>query len=339
MWLSRRHTGILDQLIDIYARTHHAVSSRDLSARLPFSDSTLRKDLQWLEARGFVTKANASAGRIPTNLALKYYLRQALLNLDDRLEPAPAPVMKGQDFQGLSDDCLLQLSQDTPYVGFLLLRSIFELRFRRLRLVKVGSHRVMAVVQSMHGWSVSRVFSTRENHSDAALREWQNLMNREFSGKNLQSVMRAIRNRLFQDKAQFLRIYRELYYLLNNEDLMGAELFVKGTQNILDSELIDPRKVKSLLQTLEEKARLVRFLNDIQRDAAEQPSILFGSETGISELEDFLLIVSSVVYQRRPIGNMGIIGPKFTAGRETLSRVNLYSRYFSKILSSRSVEV
>jgi len=339
MWLSKRHAGILDHLIRIYARTHRPVSSRDLSTLLPFSDSTLRKELQWLESRGYVAKVNASSGRIPTNLALKFSLRETLRHLDNQSELVPPPVVRGEDFRGLSDDCLLQLSHHTPYVGFILLHSIFELRFRRLRLVKVGSRKVMAVVQSMHGWSISRVFSTRENHSEPALREWQNLMNREFSGKSLQAAFRAIRNRLFRDKAQFLRIYRELYYLLNNEDFMGAELFVKGTQNILGSELVDPRRVKSLLEALEEKARLVRFLNDIQRDSASGPSILFGSETGISDLEDFMLIVSSVVYQRRPIGNMGVIGPKFTAGPDTLSRVNQYSRHFSRILSSRAVEV
>ncbi|MBN1197684.1 MAG: hypothetical protein JXA62_09780 [Candidatus Aminicenantes bacterium] len=339
MWLSKRHAAILDHLLHLYARTHHPVSSRDLSARLPFSDSTVRKELQWLESRGYVTKSSASSGRIPTNLAIKYCLRQALHDLDDQLDPAPPPVMRHQDFQGLSDDCLFQLSQDTSYVGFFLLRSIFDLRFRRIRLVKVGNHRVMAVVQSMHGWSVSRLFSTRENHSDVSLREWQDLMNREFAGKSLQAAFRSIRNRLFRDKAQFLRIYRELYYLLSNEDFMGAELFVKGTQNILDSTLVDPRKIKGLLQALEEKARLARFLNDIQQSAASEPSILFGSETGISDLEDFLLIFSNVIYQQRPIGNMGVIGPKFTAGRDTLSRVNLYSRHFSRILSRRSVEV
>jgi len=339
MWLSKRHADILDHLVHFYARTHRPVSSRDLCARLPFSDSTLRKELQRLEARGYVTKASASSGRVPTNLAIKHCLRQALHSLDDQVEPTPRPIMRNQDFQGLSDDCLFQMSQDTPYVGFFLLRSIFELRFRRMRLIKVGNRRVMAVVQSMHGWSVSRVFTTRENHPDAALREWQDSMNREFAGKSLQSAFRTIRNRLFREKAQFLRIYRELYYLLSNEDFMGAELFVKGTQNILDSALVDPRKIKGLLQTLEEKARLVRFLNDIQRNASCEPSILFGSETGISDLEDFLLIVSNVVYQQRPIGNMGVIGPKFTAGRDTLSRVNLYSRHFSRILSDRSVEV
>ena len=339
MWLSKRHAGILDHLIRVYARTHHPVSSRDLAARLPFSDSTIRKDLQWLEARGYVNKTTASSGRIPTNLALKFTLRETLRNLEDRMEPVPLPEVRGQDFQGISDDCLSLLSHHTPYMGFFLLRSIFELRFRRLRLVKVGSRRVMAVVQSMHGWSASRVFSTRENHPEASLREWQDLLNREFPGKSLQAVFRTIRNRLFQEKAQFLKIYRELYYLLNNDDLMAAELYVKGTQNILDSELVDPRKVKGLLEALEEKARLVRFLNDIRRDKSRGPSILFGSETGISDLEDFLLIVSSVEYQHRPIGNMGIIGPKFTAGPDTLSRVNQYSRHFSRILSSRPVEV
>jgi len=339
MWLSKRNAGILDLLIQIFAGTHRPVSSRDLSAHLPYSPSSLRKDLQQLESRGFVTKSSASSGRIPTNLALKYTLREALRNLDRSTDLTPLPPIHGFDFQNISDDFLLQLSSHTGQVGFVQLHSIFDLRFRRIRLIKVGPRRVMTILHSMHGWSISKVFSTRENHPEASLRKWQELLNREYRGRNLQSVFHAIRNRLFQQKEQFKQIYRELYFLLNNEDLMAAEFLFKGTQNILDSEIITPRKVRCLLEALDEKAGLTRFLNDLLRKPVDSLNIAFGSDTGISDLDDFLLISSSVYYQRRPIGNVGVIGPKFRAGTHTLSSVERYSSYFTEILSRKSMEV
>ncbi len=333
------------QLIEIYISTHKPVSSKELSQLTPLSESTIRKDLQRLESYGFIYKPSPSSGRIPSNQGIKHYVKQLIKGLDYEEENPAIPNFlpaSGDNFSHISDNFLSQLSTTTRNIGFIFLHSIFDLSFKKIKLVKVGAHRVMALLQSLNGWSFSKVFTTHINYGEEDLKNWENILNLEFKGKNLKIAFKRIRNRLHKEKEKYLRIYRELYFLLGNEDLMTAEFLFKGTVNILDSELVNPAKIKKLVEALEEKEKLSHFLNDILRNnPGRTPIATFGNDTGISDLEDFILIFSNFFYShsRNPLGNIGVIGPKFLPYQRTISQVDRFSTYFSKILSKNPREV
>lgn len=352
MWLKKRDTLILTRLIEIYISTHLPVSSVQLAPSLSLSSSLVRKELQKLESYGFLFKPNPSSGRIPTNKGIKFYLKEVIENLETRRELGDADLgeiedlqqlalakSNDADFNNISEDFLSLLSHKTRNIGFLFLNSLFDLNFKRIRIVKVGPHKIMTIVQSFNNHSFSKVFKTNENYPEADLKNWQSILNQEFRGRTLRNTFKSIRNRLFKEKEKYIKIYRELYFLLGNEELMTAEFFFKGTVNILDSDLVNPRNVKRLLEALEEKERLTRFLNDILKNNVKSPVVALGTDTGISDLEDFILIFSKFYYARNPIGNIGVIGPKFMAYPNTISQVELFSSYFSKILSKKPMEV
>lgn len=307
---------------------------------IPLSESTIRKELQKLESYGFIYKASASAGRVPSNKGIKYYLKQLIDDLKANNDIIGLPEINNGDFNNISEDFLSLLSSNTNNIGFLFLNSIFDLNFIIIKLIKVGSHRVMTILQTLNNWTFSKIFKTNENYSEKDLKKWENILNREFKGRTLRDTFKRIRNKLHKEKEKYLKIYRELYFLLGNEDLLTAEFFFKGTLNILDSDLVNPSKVKKLLETLEEKEKLSHFLNDIlHNNLARTPIVALGADTGISDLEDFILIFSNFYYSENPIGNIGVIGPKFMPYPDTISQVNRFSTYFSKILSKNPMEV
>jgi len=311
-----------------------------LAQVIPLSESTIRKELQKLESYGFIYKASASAGRVPSNKGIKYYLKQLIDDLKANNDIIGLPEINNGDFNNISEDFLSLLSSNTNNIGFLFLNSIFDLNFIIIKLIKVGSHRVMTILQTLNNWTFSKIFKTNENYSEKDLKKWENILNREFKGRTLRDTFKRIRNKLHKEKEKYLKIYRELYFLLGNEDLLTAEFFFKGTLNILDSDLVNPSKVKKLLETLEEKEKLSHFLNDIlHNNLARTPIVALGADTGISDLEDFILIFSNFYYSENPIGNIGVIGPKFMPYPDTISQVNRFSTYFSKILSKNPMEV
>jgi heat-inducible transcriptional repressor len=341
MWLKKRDSLILIRLIEIYISTHNPVSSSQLAPLLGFSCSTIRKDLQNLEAHRFIYKPNSSSGRIPTNRAIKYYIKRLMEDLQPNHEAfnLNLPELLEPDFNNISDNYLSLLADQTQNIGFVFLNSVFDLNFKRIKLIKVGPHKVMTIIYAVNNWTFSKLFKTHENYPDRDLDIWEAILNKEFKGRTLKNTFKSIRNKLFKDKEKYLKIYRELYYLLGNEDLMTAEFFFKGTHNILDSDLVNPHKVKKLLETLEEKEKLTQFLNDILKNNQKKTMVAFGNDTGISDLEDFILIFSNFYYSQNPIGNIGVIGPKFMSYPATLSQVELFSSHFSKILSKNPMEV
>ena len=341
MWLKKRSSLILNCLVKIYIDTHKPVSSGQLAPLVSLSAATVRKELLQLESYGFLFKPSHSSGRVPTNRAIKFYLRKVMEDLDNNIELADMPVIDPVSFEftSLSDNFLSSLSDQTQNIGFLFLNSIFDLNFRKIKFIKVGPHRVMTVIQTLNDCTFSKIFTTIENYPEPDLREWGKILSADFRGRTLHNTFKKIRNRLFKEKERYKKIYKELYNLLSNEDLLTAELFFKGALNILDSDVVDPRKVKRVVNALEEKVALTNFLNDILRNGTSTPNIVFGSDTGISDLDDFILIFSKLYYSKNPIGNIGIIGPKFMPYPYAISNVERFSSYFSQILSHKPLEV
>lgn len=80
MWLNKRNSLILKNLIKIYISTHKPVSSNQLTTIISLSSPTIRKELQKLESYGYIFRTTYSSGRIPTNRGLKFYLRELMDN-------------------------------------------------------------------------------------------------------------------------------------------------------------------------------------------------------------------------------------------------------------------
>lgn len=339
MWLNKRNSLILKNLIKIYISTHKPVSSNQLTTIISLSSPTIRKELQKLESYGYIFRTTYSSGRIPTNRGLKFYLRELMDNSEFEDKNFDLPEIKDLDFNAISEDFLSLLSEKTPNIGFIFLNSVFNLNFKKINLIKVGSHRIMLVILSLYNCTFSKILKTTENYSEHELRRWQNIINKEFKGKTLNNTFKIIRNRLFKQKEKYRKIYKGFYSFLFNKDLIATELFFKGKLNILNYDLINPHKIKEVLETLEDKAKLSKFFNDLFNNNKETPSFVFGSDTGISELDGLILIFSNFYYIKNPIGNIGIIGPKFMPFPNTISKIECYSSYFSKILSKKTMEV
>lgn len=339
MWISKRNTEILASLINLYSNTRRPVSSKQLSEHLPYSCSLLRKELQKLEAIGFIKKSSSSSGRTPSDKGLKMYLR-SLDEIADTGTLSPEFFQSdGKDFSDLSTRSADFLSRESDHIGFVYFDSIFDLEFKKVKLIKIASYKIMMILDCRNQWIFSKIFVTNRNYSESELRNWEQILNTEFSNRSLNRIFKIIRNRLFKDKERYINVYRGIYNLLGTEDLMAADLFYNGTLNLLNSQVTDTETLKKIIHTLEEKERFAKFLRDILSKNDRNPVIAFGGESGISEFEELILITSNFFWSENPIGKLGIIGPKFTRYSEAINRVKHFSSHISTILSENPMEV
>jgi len=333
----------LNCMIEIYISTKKAVSSLQISNELPFSSSTLRKELQTLESYGFIYKPFTSSGRIPTNKGLKNYLNglKELIEIDDSEEDflKDFEIEKQPDFNDTTGSLLSFLSENTQNIGFVFLNSIFSLNFKSIKLVKIGNYRVMINLVSPNNWSFSRVFETTKNYPEKDLKRWELTLNKEFKGNDLNTTLKKIRNRQARNKEKYQSMYKEMFFLFNNKDLVKSELLFKGELNVFESGFIEHKKIKGILQVLKEKEKLSSFLEDIMLNHDDEFSVIFGKDTGLAEFDDLILIASNFYHSENLIGNIGIIGPKFIHYKRTIKEVENYSAYLSRILSRNEMEV
>ena len=76
--MNTRQAQILKLIIDEYIRTAEPVSSKQLCDRfnLACSSATVRNDMAVLEAEGLIAQPHTSAGRVPTEKAYRFYIKQ-----------------------------------------------------------------------------------------------------------------------------------------------------------------------------------------------------------------------------------------------------------------------
>ncbi len=341
MWLSKRNSEILSCLVKLYTSTNRPVSSEKLAETIGLSSSSIRKELQKMEKNGFVFKPGKSRGRVPSDKGLKHFIREMVKSCELTGARSNVPEIEGSDFNDVSRNLLTHLSEQTSNPGFVFLNSIFDLNFLKIRLCRVAPHKVMAVIRSICYFNFSKIFTTDNNYNETDLKQWEEILNKEFRGKTLNNTVRILRNRLSGNRERYRQIYKGLYYLLCNSNLLATELITRGSHNLLHSGNLSNSSIMNLMEKpelIEERERLSAFLNDMVTGSSREPMVALGKDTGIEEMKEVVLISSNYFFSEKPIGNLGIIGPKYMNYQQPLSSVGQYSAYFSEILSRRHTE-
>src|SRR5246127_5661526 len=116
--LNERSREIFRQIVDSYLATGEPVGSRNLSRIIPMtlSPASVRNVMQDLEQLGLVYAPHASAGRLPTELGLRFFV-DALMqvgDLSDRdrvaIQGQLASVGRAQSVEQALDEALTRLS-------------------------------------------------------------------------------------------------------------------------------------------------------------------------------------------------------------------------------------
>jgi len=84
MDLTERQIHIIKTIVEEFTETAQPVGSVSLENkyRLGFSPATLRNEMAVLEEKGFLSQPHTSAGRVPTSLAIKFYVNELMKEKD-----------------------------------------------------------------------------------------------------------------------------------------------------------------------------------------------------------------------------------------------------------------
>ena len=113
--MSERSREIFRLIVESYLATGEPVGSRNLSRLLPMtlSPASVRNVMQDLEESGLIFAPHTSAGRLPTELGLRFFV-DAMLEIGDigaeereRIEAQVKAASSGQTMESLLDRGLL----------------------------------------------------------------------------------------------------------------------------------------------------------------------------------------------------------------------------------------
>src|SRR5271157_5247524 len=147
--IGKREREILTAIVETYISTGEPVGSRTLarSNRESLSPASIRNVMSDLADAGFLEQPHASAGRVPTPQAYRFYVKQ--LTGEARLSPADESLIQG-NLQGLND--------------------VEEFMERTSHVLSLISHGVGVTVTSAHGQrnELEHVYFQRQGEKEMA---------------------------------------------------------------------------------------------------------------------------------------------------------------------------
>jgi heat-inducible transcriptional repressor len=342
--LPERDRRILGVVVSAYIEQGEPVSSLWLAkGRLGVSSATLRNVLARLEEQGYVRQPHTSAGRVPTDLGYRNYVDNVLA---ERRASRPAPNVEARLRRaGSVDDLLSHVSQEVSrashQVGFAIAPSADTTTLEHLNFVPLDGGKILVVVVAAGGHVSHKIIEPTEQYDQTELAQASAYLNNEFKGRTLFDVRQMVIERLREERTLYdvlmARALRLASATLAHVD-SNPVIYVQGTSMLLeDVSSEDPdvtlEALRALLQMIEEKARLLRLLDDYL--GGDGLTVVIGSEHPSSELRRFSLVFSTYS-DGRGTGAVGVIGPTRMHYSRAINAVDSLSRVVSRVVGAKS---
>jgi len=334
--ISERMRRVLEIVVEDYIQTAGPVGSRVTSRKsnLNLSPATIRNIMSDLEELGLLFQPHPSAGRIPTEKGLRYYVDYLLdvhelssAEQDKIRSTYPGHPSEGAD---LFRETSRILSLASQCLGIVWVPRINLTVFQHIEFVRLKGHLVLALLVSTNGLVQNRIIEVEEDFSQSELDHLSDYMNGLLAGLTLHQVREKIVQQMEREKNTYDHLLEQALKLGEKafSPLEEADVFIEGRPNILDEpEFGNISRMRSLFRAFEEKATMVRLLDKCIEPKGVQISI--GSENTIQEIETCSLVTSTYSCRGEVLGALGVIGPR----RMNYSRIIPLVDYTAKLLT------
>lgn len=337
--IGHREREILTAIVETFIATGEPVGSRVLSRanREGLSSATIRNVMADLSDAGFLEQPHTSAGRIPTTEAYRYYVEQ--ISGQAHLSPADESIIHDSltgitDTQEFLERTSHVLSLISKNVGVTVAGGGLRNALEHVYFSRLGDQKVLAVVVTRSGLVRDRVLRLDLPQADLDLAG--RYVNENFRGWTIESIRGELERRLEQERNEYDGLMRSLEQLYKQGALATDQttdaVFVEGAANLLSSEQ-DRKRLQDMLQTLEEKAKVVRLLNaylDVKQEAVR---VVIGLDETLPTMSNFVLIGAPARIGGEVIGSLAVIGPTRIDYQHTMTAVSYIARLFDKVLN------
>jgi heat-inducible transcriptional repressor len=341
--LNERSRDIFRQIVESYLATGEPVGSRNLSRLIsvPLSPASVRNVMQDLEQLGLVYAPHTSAGRLPTEMGLRFFV-DALMQIGDLTEGDRKAIeaqvaTAGKSIEGVLNEASGLLSGLTHAAG-VVLTTKSNVRLKHIEFVRLEPERALVVLVGEDSQVENRILNLPVGLPTSALTEASNFLNARLRGKTLAEAKAEVERALEASRAELdqltQRIVADGLANWSGGESEERKLIVRGHANLLDDlkALEDLERVRHLFDDLETKRGVADLLGRAER--AEGVRIFIGSENKLFSLSGSSTIIAP--YRDgsgRIVGVIGVIGPTRLNYARVIPTVDYTARVVSRLLA------
>jgi heat-inducible transcriptional repressor len=341
--LNERSREIFRQIVENYLSTGEPVGSRQVSRLITvsLSPASVRNVMQDLEQLGLIYAPHTSAGRLPTEMGLRFFV-DALMQVGDLTEGDRKSIegqvaAAGKSVEGVLNEASGLLSGLTHAAG-VVLTTKSNVRLKHIEFVRLEPERALVVLVGEDSQVENRILNLPIGLPTSALTEASNFLNARLRGKTLAEARVEVEKALEQARAELnqltQRIVADGLASWSGGESEERKLIVRGHANLLDDlkVLEDLDRVRLLFDDLETKRGVVDLLGRAER--AEGVRIYIGSENKLFSLSGSSTIIAPYHDGTgRIVGVIGVIGPTRLNYARVIPTVDYTAKVVSKLLA------
>lgn len=341
-WASKRESKILYTLLtttELYLKTGQPVGSLTLKeyGNSNLSTATIRNYFSLLETEGFLKKNHISGGRIPTELAFRYYVDHYADSTYDELPPQT--IERINQLPKESQNIIKDLQRASELLGDILQLPVCfsSPRFdhdsiMNIQLSLVDEQRIVVILSTEFGQIFTETIWLPEPTTLISLKRIESFLQSYIHKQPPTHPLSA------QEEKMGMTLYNEVVvrYLTRYCNFSEADLYQTGLSKLLKHEFFsqEPDTLASGLSLFENRRHMCRLLNiGMYRD---RPSAFIGKElSDIFETPSTQCTIITTPYymNRTPLGAFGVLGPINVPYREIFAVLTLFTERLRESLT------
>ncbi len=341
--LNQRSREILKAVVDAYMASGEPVGSRAVAERLgmALSPATIRNVMADLESQGLLHAPHVSAGRLPTDTGLRFFVDGILeigdLASDEKTALEARCAAQGHNLSDILASATNTLAGLTSCAG-LVVAPKTDRPLKQIEFVPLAPGRVLVILVTTDGLVENRVIDAPLGFDAGTLTTANAYLNRRLAGRPLAEARQEIENDLNFRRAELDALTSKLIKaglaIWSGAEGNGkGQLLIRGQAKLLEdvTALDDLERVRHLFEKLETEETMAGLLDAAKQ--AEGVQIFIGAQNGLFAHAGCSLIVAP--YQNaaeQVIGAIGVIGPLRMNYARIIPMVDYTARLVGKLV-------
>jgi heat-inducible transcriptional repressor len=343
--LDQRSRDIFRRLVDTYLETGEPVGSRTISKVLPqsLSPASVRNVMMDLEDAGLIHSPHTSAGRVPTEIGLRFFVDSLLeVGAISEAERAHIDVQlratnRSRKLEDVLGEATMMLSGLSQCAGVVLAPKL-STRLKHIEFVNLAPGRALVILVSEDGAVENRIIDVPPGLPPAAFLRATNYLSAHAQGRTLGEVQFLITQELSKLRQELddvsARLVQDGLAVWSGEEADDRALIVRGQANLLENATAaaDLDRMRKLFEDIENKRDLADLLGNAEN--AEGVRIFIGSENRLFSLSGSSLVAAPLRNeQEKIVGVLGIIGPTRLNYARIIPMVDYTAKVVGRLIS------
>jgi heat-inducible transcriptional repressor len=340
--LNQRGRSVLNAIIRDYIETAEPVGSKTVAKKndIRLSPATIRNIMADLEDVGLIAQPHISAGRVPTEEGLRFYVN-SILELRPLAESEKRRIQNylkesNQEVEELLKSTSRMLAVVTEQAAIVSRPKSSATIFKHIEFIRLRDYLVLTVLVTESGLVQNKILEIEDNLSQSELDRLTHYLNELLSNLTLDQLKKKVLEEMKKDKDDFDALLAKALEISNKafQDETIGEVYIEGRTNLMQyPEFSQIETLRKLFRAFEEKNILIRLLE--KSISASGIQIFIGSETQINEMGGCSVITASYNKGKYPIGTLGVIGPTRMNYDRVIPIVDYTAKVVSKILEDK----